>query len=110
MITIVVKFNVLPEHCDTWLDGIADFTQATRRESGNLWFEWSRSVENPNQFVLIEGFRDADAGAEHVNSEHFKEAIRQMPSMLVDTPKILYAELPGTAWSVLAEMSVPDRD
>ena len=73
-----------------------------------LWFEWFRNVESPDRFVPIEGFRDADAGAEHVNSEHFKEAIRLAPSMLVDTPEILYAELPGTEWSLLAEMSVPE--
>jgi quinol monooxygenase YgiN len=108
MISIVVKFNVRPECSNEWIDRISDFTQATRREAGNLWFDWSRSVENPDQFVLIEGFRDADAGAEHVNSEHFKEAIRQAPSMLVSTPVILYAEIPGTEWSQLAEMSVPD--
>ena len=110
MISIVVKFNVRPECSDEWIDRISDFTQATRQEPGNLWFDWSRSVEAPDQFVLIEGFRDADAGAEHVNSEHFKEAIRLAPSMLVDTPQILYSEIAGTEWSVLAEMSVPSED
>ncbi len=110
MISIVVKFNVRPECSDEWIDRTNDFTQATRQEPGNLWFEWSRSVDNPDQFVLIEGFLDADAGAAHVNSEHFKEAIREAPAMLVDTPEILYAELPGTEWSLLAEMSVPDSD
>ena len=107
MISIVVKFNVRPECSDEWIDRISAFTQATRQEPGNLWFDWSRNVENPDQFVLLEGFRDADAGAEHVNSEHFKEAIRQAPSMLVHTPEILYAEIPGMEWSPLAEMSVP---
>jgi quinol monooxygenase YgiN len=109
MISIVVKFNVRPEYGDEWLDRISDFTQATRQEPGNLWFEWSRCVDNPNRFVLIEGFRDADAGAEHVNSEHFKEAIKQAPAMLLNTPEVLYAEIPGTEWSPLAEMSVPDN-
>jgi quinol monooxygenase YgiN len=108
MISIVVKFNVRPECSDEWIDRIGDFTRATRREPGNLWFDWSRSVDNPDQFVLIEGFRDADAGAEHVGSEHFKEAIREAPSMLAKTPEILYAEIPGTEWSSLVEMSVPD--
>jgi hypothetical protein len=28
--------------------------------------------------------------------------------MLVNTPEILYAEIPGTEWSLLAEMSVPE--
>jgi quinol monooxygenase YgiN len=108
MISIVVKFNVRSEFRDEWIDRISAFTQATRQEPGNLWFDWSRSVEDPDQFVLLEGFRDPDAGAEHVNSEHFKEAIRQAPSMLVHTPEILYAEIPGMEWSPLAEMSVPD--
>ena len=108
MISIVVRFNVRTECSDEWLDRVSDFTQAARQEPGNLWFEWARNVENPHRFVLLEGFRDADAGAEHVNSEHFKEAIRQAPSMLVDTPEIVYAEIPGTEWSLLAEMSVPE--
>ena len=108
MISIVVKFNVRPDCSDEWIERINEFTLATREEAGNLWFEWSRSVANRDQFVLIEGFLDADAGAAHVNSEHFKEAIRQAPSMLVDTPEILYAEIPGTEWSLLAEMSVPE--
>jgi quinol monooxygenase YgiN len=107
MISIVVNSNVRPDRSDEWIDRISDFTQAPRQEPGNLWFEWSQSVENPNRFVLIEGFRDADAGAEHVTSDHFQEAIRQAPSMLVDTPEILYAEPPGTEWSPLAEMAVP---
>jgi quinol monooxygenase YgiN len=110
VISIVVKFNVRPEYSDEWLDRVRDFTQATREEPGNLWFEWARSVENPNHFVLIEGFRDADAGAQHVNSAHFKEANRQAPSMLATTPKVLYTELPGTEWSLLAEMSVSDKE
>jgi len=110
MISIVVKFNVRPECSDEWLASIGEFTRAARQEPGNLWFEWSRSVENPHRFILLEGFRDADAGAEHVNSDHFKEAMRQAPPMLADTPEILYAEIPGTEWSPLAEMSAPDLD
>ena len=107
MISIVVKFNVRPDCSDEWIARMNDFTQATRAEPGNLWFEWARSVENADQFVLLEGFRDADAGAAHVDSQHFKEAVRQTPPMLVDTPQILYVEIPGTEWSPLAEMSVP---
>ena len=107
MISIVVKFNVRPECSKEWIARMSGFTRATRAEPGNLWFEWSRSVENVDQFVLLEGFRDADAGAAHVDSQHFKEAVRQTPPMLVDTPQILYVEIPGTEWSPLAEMSVP---
>jgi quinol monooxygenase YgiN len=109
MIFIVVKFTVRPEYRDQWLDRVSAFTQATRQEPGNLWFEWSRSVENPNQFVLLEAFRDAQAGAEHVKSEHFKAAIQELPSMLAKVPDIVNVEVRGTEWSKLAEMAVPDR-
>jgi len=107
MIFIVVKFTVRPEHSDQWIDLVEDFTQATRQEPGNLWFDWSRSVENPDQFVLVEAFRDGDAGVEHVNSAHFKAAIDQMPPLLVKTPEIINVMVPGTEWSALAEFTVP---
>jgi quinol monooxygenase YgiN len=110
MIFIVVKFTVRPEYRDEWVDRVSDFTQSTRQEPGNLWFEWSRSVENPDQFVLLEAFRDAEAGGEHVRSEHFKAAIREQPSMLAKIPEIVNVEVPGTDWSKLAEMSVPDTN
>ena len=107
MIFIVVKFTVRPEYSDQWIDLVDDFTQATRQESGNLWFEWSRSVENPDQFVLLEAFQDGDAGGEHVHSAHFKAAIQQMPTFLVKTPDIVNVAVPGREWSALAEMTVP---
>lgn len=108
MIFIVVKFTIRSEYSDRWMELVSPFTEAVRGEPGNLWFEWSRSVENPNQFVLLEAFRDPEAGAAHVNSEHFKAAIREQPSMLASVPDIVNVEVPGTEWSKLAEMSLPD--
>ena len=47
-----------------------------------------------------------DGSAEHVQSDHFKGAIRDMPALLVRTPDIVNVEVPGTEWSKLTEMSV----
>ena len=106
MIFIVVKFTVRPEYGDAWLSRVDDFTQSTRSEPGNLWFDWSVSVDDPNQFVLVEAFADADAGGEHVRSDHFKAAMRLMPPMLVKTPEIINAEIPGHGWSEMGELKV----
>jgi quinol monooxygenase YgiN len=103
MIFIVVKFTVRPQYCEQWTDLVGDFTEATRQEPGNLWFEWSRSIEKPDQFVLLEAFRDWDAGGAHVNSPHFKAAMELLPSLLVSVPDIVNVEVPGTEWSKLAE-------
>ena len=106
MIFIVVKFKVKPDWSDRWLDLVRDFTEATRAEPGNLWFDWSRSVEDPNEFVLVEAFRD-DVAAVHVNSEHFQQAIQQMPAVLAETPHIISTTIEGADdWSRMAEITV----
>jgi quinol monooxygenase YgiN len=107
MIFIVVKFTVRPESADTWLSAVESFTTATRREPGNLWFDWSRSVDDPNQFVLLEAFEEGSAGSEHVGSDHFEAAMALMPSMLARTPEIVNVQVPGAGWAEMGELTVP---
>ena len=104
MIFIAVKFSVRPEAAEQWLSRVAPFTSATREEPGNVFFEWSRSVDRPNQFVLLEAFRDREAGEAHVNSDHFKTAMAWMPDMISETPEIIHVEAPGEGWSTMAEL------
>jgi quinol monooxygenase YgiN len=106
MIFITAKFQVKPEDAEEWPKIAADFTQATRNEPGCLWFDWSRSVENPDEYVIVEAFRDQDAGVAHVTSAHFKEAQRTLPPHLVRTPRIVNASVPQDDWSLLGEFTV----
>jgi quinol monooxygenase YgiN len=106
MIFIVVKFETKPEWTDRWPELVAPFTAATRAEAGNLWFEWSRSLDNPDEYVLVEAFRDGDAGSIHVNSDHFRQAMRELPQALTSTPKIVSQPIDATGWSLMGEMSV----
>ena len=106
MIFITAKFRVRPEHADAWPQLSAAFTQATRSEAGCLWFDWSRSLDDSTEYVLVEAFRDGDAGAAHVKSDHFRQAQQTLPHYLVETPRIVNAEVPGTDWSELGEMAV----
>jgi quinol monooxygenase YgiN len=85
---------------------VAPFTEATRAEPGNLWFEWSRSVEDPNEFVLVEAFRDGEAGGAHVSSAHFATAMETLPKALVATPKIVSQNIDQNGWDELGEMKV----
>ena len=108
MIFITAKFQVKPEYADEWPKIAADFTQATRNEPGCLWFDWSRSVENPDEYVIVEAFRDQDAGVAHVTSAHFKEAQQTLPPHLVRTPRIVNVTVPQDDWSLLGEFTVPE--
>jgi quinol monooxygenase YgiN len=106
VIFIVVKWTPKPEHVENFPNIVADFTKATRAESGNLFFEWSRSLDNPSEYVLVEGFRDGDAGGEHVNSEHFKAFVAKAPSVLASTPQIISHSIDATGWSEMGEIKV----
>ncbi|MEU0093518.1 putative quinol monooxygenase [Kribbella sp. NPDC006257] len=106
MIFITAKFQVLPEYADNWPEITADFTAATRNEDGCLWFDWSRSLDDPNEYVLVEAFRDGAAGGAHVGSEHFKAAQQTLPPHLASTPKIVNFEVPQSDWSELGELAV----
>jgi Antibiotic biosynthesis monooxygenase len=69
--------------------------------------DWSRSVDDPNEFVLVEAFRDGSAGSQHVKSDHFQAAMKAMPVALVETPKIINFEIEGDDWSRMGELEVP---
>lgn len=105
MIFIVVKFPVKPDWADRWPELARSFTEATRAEPGNLWFDWSRSLEDPNEYVLVEAF--ADDGAEsHVKSGHFQQAMKDMLPALAETPRIISRQIDGDAWDRMGELQV----
>lgn len=105
MYFIVVKFQTKPEWTDRWADLVADFTAATRAEPGNLWFDWSRSLDDPHEFVLVEAFTDEGAGP-HVGSDHFARAMRDLPQALASTPKIVSRQVSGDGWDAMGELSL----
>jgi quinol monooxygenase YgiN len=109
MIFITAKFRVLPEYADRWTEITADFTAATRAEPGCLWFDWSRSVDDSAEYVLVEAFRDDEAAVAHVQSAHFKGAQQTLPPHLVETPRIVNFKVPQDDWSELGELAVPAK-
>ena len=106
MIVITAKFRPKPEFVGDWPSIVQAFTAATRAEDGCLWFDWSRNVEDPSEYILIEAFRDGPAGAAHVQSGHFKTAQQELPPHLQSTPLIINTTVEGESWSELGEMAV----
>ena len=87
MIFIVARFETKPDYSERWPELVAPLTAATRAEPGNLWFDWSRSLDNPAEYVLVEAFRD-------------------LPQALASTPRIISQTIVATGWSETAEMKV----
>lgn len=105
MIFIAVRWPVKPEYADQWPELARGLTEGTRAEPGNLFFEWSRDVEDPNVYWVIEGFKD-DAAEAHVTSEHFTTAQKELPQYLQETPKVRNMQIEGEHWDSLGEFEV----
>jgi quinol monooxygenase YgiN len=106
VILIVVKFPVRPERADEWSTLATDYARAVQSEEGNLFFEWSRSLDEPDTFVCVEGFRDADAGSAHVRTEAFKDFVGRAPDLVAAQPQIIYVDSPDLAgWGPMGEIT-----
>ncbi|MEU8380430.1 putative quinol monooxygenase [Streptosporangium sp. NPDC048865] len=103
MIFVTAKFLVRPEHAARWPEIAGDFTRATRAEPGCLWFDWSRSVDDPNEYVLLEAYRDGQAAAAHVGTPHFEKAREEFQGYLQAAPKGISQVLDQDDWGVLGD-------
>ena len=88
----MVRFPIRPEKTDEWLE-LADFyTRAVQAEPGNHFFQFSRSLEDENEYVCIEGFADAAAGQQHMKQDHVARFVNTMPDLVSARPKIIYVD------------------
>lgn len=63
---------------------LAQMAAATRRESGNVSYEFYRGVEDPTQIVILECYHEAEDFDRHRESPHFLDVgVRQIIPLLV---------------------------
>ena len=91
---------------ETRIKGGASLADACRAEEGNLWFDWYRSTDEPNTFLLCEAFREGEAPAEHVNSAHFRAFTSSAAQYLQRTPRIINTTAEGEEWGTMGEITV----
>jgi quinol monooxygenase YgiN len=100
MILINIKMRIRPEKMDEWLAVAAAYSKDVNSEDGCLFFNFSRSIGDENEFVCIEGFKDADAGAAHVKNEFFEVA----PDLVAAQPQIIYIDTPHDGFGPMGEI------
>jgi autoinducer 2-degrading protein len=67
----LVHIHVRTEHVDRFMDATRRNREGTAREPGNVRFDVLQSEDDPDRFVLVEVFRDADAAALHKTTSHY---------------------------------------
>ena len=92
VILIVVKFPIRPDRQSEWEQLSAFYAKAVNAEPGCVFFEFSRSVEDPQTYVCIEGFADGTAGQEHMKQDHVARFMAEMPDIVSAQPQIIYID------------------
>jgi quinol monooxygenase YgiN len=106
MIVINVKFPVRPDKVDEWQELAERYAAAVNAEEGCVFFEWFRGLGDPNEFLCVEGFRDADAGGAHVKTEHFGWFVEKAPDLVSAQPQIIYVDAPQVdGWGPMGEIT-----
>jgi quinol monooxygenase YgiN len=76
---VVTYVDVLPTAKDNGAALIRQFRDATRKENGNLRAEAARRIGQPNQFVILEAWKDQPALDAHAKAPHtaqFREKLK----------------------------------
>jgi quinol monooxygenase YgiN len=104
MIVINIKMRIRPEKMDEWLAVANAYAKDVNSEEGCLFFNFARDISDPNEFICIEGFRDADAGAAHVKNDYVKKFFEVAPDLVATQPQIIYIDTPHDGFAGMGEI------
>jgi quinol monooxygenase YgiN len=89
MITFIVQLRVRPANVSAFEALMAQVVAMTRaHEPGVLHYDFSRSVDQPDSYVVIEVYRDAEAHAAHMASDWVRDSLPASAGLVEGPPHI----------------------
>jgi quinol monooxygenase YgiN len=104
VILINIKMQIRPDKIDQWLALADAYASDVNSEEGCLFFQFARSLTDDNEFICIEGFKDADAGGAHVRQPHVKKFFEAAPDLVAAQPQIIYIDTPHDGFGPMGEI------
>jgi quinol monooxygenase YgiN len=104
MILINIKMQIRPEKETEWLALVDSYATDVNTEDGCLFFQFSRSLKDENEFICIEGFKDAEAGGTHVKQPWVKRFFDAAPDLVATQPQIIYIDTPHDGFGPMGEI------
>ena len=96
MITFIAHLTVKPENAaafEALMTEVAAQTHA--HEPGVAWYEWARSVDEPDTYVVVEVYRDVAVHAAHMASAWVQESLPRSAALIEGKPHIRQYVTPG---------------
>lgn len=84
MFNVVAKYGAKQEMTEDVLALLAQMAAATRREPGNVSYDFYRGGEDPTQIVILGSYYEEEDFDRHLKSQHFLDlGVRQLIPWLV---------------------------
>ena len=71
MYVVAVTVWVKPEFVEQFIAASLDNARNSRKEPGNLRWDFCQSEDDPTRFLLYEAYREKDDFAKHQQTEHY---------------------------------------
>lgn len=69
---VIAHYYAKPGNGDALVAPLTELAAATRTEPANLYYEFFRSPLDPDHFVILEEYSDANGLTAHRETEHFQ--------------------------------------
>jgi quinol monooxygenase YgiN len=84
---VVTHVDVVPANKDRAIELVKALAEASRKDSGNLWFDVLQQDSRPNHFTLVEAWHDRkahDAAAMAAQTKDFRQQLTPLSGALYD--------------------------
>lgn len=88
MIRVIATFLIKPESIDEALSLATELVTITRTEKGCAQYDFVRSTEQQNKFVMLEGWESKADLDSHSAAEHFTRLVPQLAALCEEPPTI----------------------
>lgn len=96
MITFIAQLTVRPENAAAFEALMAHVTEMTRaHEPGVAYYAWSKGVDEPDTYLVVEVYRDVAAQAAHMATTWVKESLPRSAALIEGKPRIRQYVTPG---------------
>lgn len=72
---IIVKWKIKESETARIMQLIPELVEKSRAEEGNIFYHIYRSLNDPNELILHEGYANDEAAEKHKNSAHYQETV-----------------------------------
>jgi len=96
VIVIAGHLTIDPAKRDEALAAMRECIDATRAEEGNVAYQFSEDITEPNRINITEIWRDDDALTEHFGTPHLTGFMAAVPGFMAGSSELIRYDVSGT--------------